>query len=193
MPWKNGRGTTRELALWPDGATFEREDWDWRVSAASVQADGPFSSFPGCERILVVTRGAGLRLAHEGADARAARLRPLEPYRFSGDGRTSAELVAGPVEDFNVIARRGRARAEAQALRLGARRARETLAAGHAFLHVLAGACVARVTGEEDAFELGTGDSLWLRALRGGEELELAGLEPEGVVLIATIAPAAAA
>ena len=33
----------------------------------------------------------------------------------------------------------------------------------------------ARVTGEEEPFELAAGDSLWLRGLRGGEELSLEG------------------
>src|SRR5687767_10413887 len=27
VPWKNGRGVTRELALWPEGASLERGDF----------------------------------------------------------------------------------------------------------------------------------------------------------------------
>ena len=57
VPWKNGRGTTRELALWPATASFEHGDWHWRLSAAEVGAAGPFSAFPECERILTVTKG----------------------------------------------------------------------------------------------------------------------------------------
>jgi environmental stress-induced protein Ves len=42
MPWKNGGGVTRELLAWPGGG-----DWQVRISVAEIEADGPFSSFPG--------------------------------------------------------------------------------------------------------------------------------------------------
>jgi hypothetical protein len=186
-PWKNGRGLTRELALWPREAAFERDDYDWRVSTARVEMGGPFSPFPGCERILVVTAGAGLMLAH-GRAAPRARLRPLEPYRFAGEWPTSAELVSGPITDLNVIARRGRVRPQLELLRLGPRRAREPLGAGQALVHLLAGAAQARVSGEEEPFELGAGASLLLAGLAGGEELELAGRAPDCLVALVTLA-----
>jgi len=189
VPWKNGRGTTTELALWPSGAAFERADYDWRLSAARVDEAGPFSPFPGCERILTVTSGAGLLLEH-GADAPRARLRRLDPYRFSGDWHTSAALVGGPVVDFNVILRRDRARAEVSALTLGTRRAREALRSPQVFLHACAGTLVARLTGEEEPFELAPGDSLWARGLTGGEELELAGQSKHCELVLVGLAPA---
>ncbi len=189
IPWKNGRGVTRELALWPAQASFERGDYDWRISAARVEEAGPFSSFPGCERLLVVTEGAGLVLVH-GERTHRARVRRLEPYRFSGEWTTTAELVGGAVSDFNVIYRPERCRPELAALSLGRRRTREPLGAGHAFAHVLAGAVAARLTGEEEPFELGPLDSLWARGLAGGEELELAGNARECAVLLVRIGPA---
>ncbi|MBM3986021.1 MAG: hypothetical protein FJ296_10095, partial [Planctomycetes bacterium] len=64
VPWRNGRGVTEELALAPPGASFERGDFDWRVARATVAQAGPFSAFPGFERVLVVVQGAGLRLEH---------------------------------------------------------------------------------------------------------------------------------
>src|SRR5579872_410027 len=96
VPWKNGLGTTMELALWPAGASMDRLDFDWRVSAATVAAAGPFSEFRGYDRILTIVSGAGLRVRH-GSHASEAELRPLEPYRFSGDWPTVAELLGGPV------------------------------------------------------------------------------------------------
>jgi len=190
LPWKNGRGTTTELALWPAEARSERGEFDWRLSSAPVDEPGPFSSFPGVERILTVTQGAGMVLVH-GADAPRARLRRLEPYRFSGDWATSAELPYGPITDFNVLFRPERVRAEVQALALGARRTRETLRTPHAFLHVLAGELVARATGEEEPFELAAGESLWLRGLTGGEELALEGRTKECEFLLVALAAAA--
>lgn len=174
VPWKNGGGRTREFALWPEDASFEEGDFAWRLSSASVNEAGPFSALPGIERILVVTVGAGLELSH-GDLAPRARLRRLEPYRFAGDWPTTAALPDGPIADFNVMLDPERARASVEALLLGRRRSRLALAEGHAFVHVLAGRCDVRVTGEEEAFELDAGDSLWLRELRGGEELDCAG------------------
>ncbi len=188
VPWKNGRGVTRELALWPAGTSFERGDFDWRLSSAPVNEAGPFSVFPGVERILVVTAGAGLVLAH-GEHAPRARLRRLEPYTFSGDWPTTAELPGGPIADFNVMLRRDHARASVEPLALGGRRTRESLAAGHAFVHVLTGACSARITGEEEPYELAALESLWLRGLRGGEELDLTGRTSPCELLIVGLGP----
>ncbi len=188
VPWKNGRGETRELALWPEGASFERGDFDWRVSLAGVSEPGAFSSFPGFERILVVTEGAGLLLSH-GDHAPRTRARALEPVRFSGDWETAAELLAGPVRDFNLIYRPGSVRAELEVLRLGARRARESLGAGQAFVHLPAGPVTARVTGEDEPIELGAQGSLWIRGLSGGEELELAGRSSATTALLVRLGP----
>ncbi len=105
VPWRNGRGVTEEVALGPAGARFEAGDFAWRVSRAGVVEDGPFSAFPGIDRVLVVTEGAGLRLTHGGAPA--VTLAPRVAHRFRGDEPTSAALVGGPVRDFNVLTRRG--------------------------------------------------------------------------------------
>ena len=134
VPWKNGRGFTDELALWPRGASFEKGDFLWRISKAAVDEPGPFSSFPGFERVLVVTQGAGLVLEH-GAAAPRARVERLVPYRFQGEWSTSAELISGRVEDFNVLTRRGAVRAEVEVLPAGPL-PRITIADGqHAFVY----------------------------------------------------------
>jgi environmental stress-induced protein Ves len=154
VPWKNGRGFTDELAIWPPGASFERGEFDWRISKAAVEEDGPFSSFPGFERVLVVTEGAGLVLDH-GAAAPRARVERLVPYRFSGDWPTRAELVDGRIADFNVICRRGAAHAEVEVQPAGAQRRIAAARAEHLFVH-----------------DLASGESLWLEAC-AGRELEL--------------------
>jgi environmental stress-induced protein Ves len=182
-PWKNGRGTTVELALWPAGSDFERGTFQWRISRARVEAAGPFSSFPGFERVLLATSGAGLELAH-GELAPRARLRALEPYRFSGDWPTSAELLGGPVDDFNVVARRGAWEADVQVLRLGLRRAREAPAAEHALAHLVRGSARGRVSGEDEPYALETGDTLWVRGLGASDELDLAGASEDALVLL---------
>jgi len=42
IPWKNGKGTTTELAI-SDGGTLDH--FAWRLSIASVVEDGEFSDF----------------------------------------------------------------------------------------------------------------------------------------------------
>ena len=49
-PWKNGGGTTTEVAVFPAGASFD--DFGWRISIADIARGGPFSQFPGIDRTL---------------------------------------------------------------------------------------------------------------------------------------------
>jgi uncharacterized protein len=46
MPWKNGQGTTTEIAVSPKDAGLEGKSFDWRVSIATVEKDCEFSRFP---------------------------------------------------------------------------------------------------------------------------------------------------
>ena len=111
--WKNGAGTTREIAVEPAGAGTD--DFDWRLSLAEVERDAPFSAFPGVDRCVVLLRGQGMVLQAEGA-AGAHDLRPLQPWSFPGERAIAARLHAGPCSDFNVMTRRGRWRADVRAL-----------------------------------------------------------------------------
>lgn len=105
MPWKNGGGTTTEIAVAPDGASLN--DFDWRISMAHVGQDGPFSSFPGIDRTLSVLTGAGITLAFD--DGERVRLdRASAPCPFAADRAVEGLLVDGPIDDLNVMSRRGR-------------------------------------------------------------------------------------
>ena len=106
VPWKNGGGTTAEVAAFPEGAGFDA--FGWRVSMADVETDGPFSAFPGVDRTLIVVEGAGLELDVEGASYRLDASSPK--LSFSGDDPTIGRLLAGPIRDLNVMTRRGRFR-----------------------------------------------------------------------------------
>lgn len=185
-PWRNGRGFTDELALEPRGSSLERGDFRWRVSRAKVAENGPFSTFAGCERILVLLDGGAVSLEH-GEHAPRTRVRPLEPYRFSGDWPTQATLLGAPASDFNVIYRPELARADVEVLRVGLRRARLQLDAPRAFLHIPAGRLVARVTGEEEPLRLESGDSLSMANLLAGDELDLQGEREDSLALLVRI------
>jgi hypothetical protein len=77
----------------------------WRVSMAGVATDGPFSGFPGFDRHLMVLSGDGMILddCPSGPILMEGTLRPVS---FSGDWPVSARLIGGPVQDFNLFARR---------------------------------------------------------------------------------------
>lgn len=105
-PWKNGGGLTREVAVSPAGAGFET--FDWRISIASVQKDGPFSHLPGIDRRLAVLEG---RVALTLGQQASVELSPDSPaITLAGDTPTHARLSAGAVTDLNVMTRRGRFR-----------------------------------------------------------------------------------
>jgi uncharacterized protein len=105
MPWKNGGGETTEIAVFPEGAGLS--DFDWRISMARVDGDGPFSLFPDIERTLAILEGAGIVLDVEG-HAPIRLTIDSEPHAFPADAPTSATLIDGSILDFNVMSRRGK-------------------------------------------------------------------------------------
>jgi environmental stress-induced protein Ves len=114
-PWKNGRGLTREVAREPDEDTAAGVGFDWRISLADVDVSGPFSSYDGVDRVIVLLEGASMRLTVDGV---VHDLRPLEPFAFDGAAQTQCELPSGPTHDLNVMSARGRVTAAVEILRL---------------------------------------------------------------------------
>ncbi|MFQ0816027.1 HutD-family protein [Brucella anthropi] len=104
MPWKNGGGITVEIAIHPQAASVE--DFDWRLSMATVAGDGPFSVFPGIDRTLSVLEGEGIVLDIEGQATPLTR--ESAPLAFAADARVSARLIDKAITDLNVMTRRGR-------------------------------------------------------------------------------------
>lgn len=109
-PWKNGGGVTREIVCHvPDAGTAT---FDWRVSIAHIAANGPFSLFPGVDRVITLLEGSGVRLrSSSDPSSRAVRIdhllnSPLEPFSFPGDVPVEAELLGSDCHDFNVMTRR---------------------------------------------------------------------------------------
>lgn len=107
MPWKNGGGSTTELAIFPPGATLE--NFVWRLSSAYVESAGPFSHFAGVDRSLAILSGDGLIL--HGHDEHSVPThvhldQGSQAYRFPGELAIQAELCGGPVLDLNLMTRR---------------------------------------------------------------------------------------
>lgn len=103
MPWRNGGGSTTEIAVSPAGASLET--FEWRLSMATVERDGPFSTFPGIDRTLTLLDGARMDLTLAQRDT--VVLTPAAPtLAFTGEAEVHAAVPAGPITDFNVMTRR---------------------------------------------------------------------------------------
>jgi environmental stress-induced protein Ves len=103
VPWKNGGGVTREIRVEPPEASLV--DFDWRLSIADVAAEGPFSSFPGIDRIIVLTKGESMQL-HDSLAGTCHILQQNSPFHFAGEAAIHATLPHGPTQDFNLMWRR---------------------------------------------------------------------------------------
>lgn len=96
--WRNGGGITHELAAWPTP-----DDWQWRVSVARIDRDGPFSAFEDVQRWFAVLTGNGVRLSWP---THQTTLTPQsQPLSFAGAPACHAQLVDGVTLDFNLMTR----------------------------------------------------------------------------------------
>ena len=112
-PWKNGGGTTREIASWPPGAGIDA--FDWRVSIATIVKAAPFSLFPGVDRTIMLLEGGSVQL-HADDGSFDHRLDAHEPFSFSGDVALGCTMWGGESTDFNVMSRRARCRSNVEVL-----------------------------------------------------------------------------
>lgn len=189
--WANGGGWTREVLRWPAGAADGA--WDWRLSIAEVDRDGPFSRLEGVERVLVLLAGEGMTLAPEPAEGDGEAPAPivLEPphaiARFPGERALHARLHAGPTRDFNLMWRRGRVDAQLWLRPLVGAMVFFAAPGERWAVHVVAGS--ARAKDRPGADTLEQGDSALLGADGAGGRLILDGA---GTLLVIRLAPPAA-
>jgi hypothetical protein len=137
MPWKNGFGTTTEIAIDPPTADVGGR-FRWRLSIADVERSGPFSAFPGYERTIMVIAGNGMDMAID--DRPARRLdRLFESFAFSGDSVAECRLLDGPIRDFNLMVARSSLRSCLEVLHLDETPRLLDLASGDRIVHCFDG------------------------------------------------------
>ena len=91
-------GTTSELLILPKDASFKKENYNLRISIATIEVEeSTFTALPGVNRILTILNGE-LELIHEGHHT--TTLKQYEQDSFLGDWRTRS---IGKVRDFNVM------------------------------------------------------------------------------------------
>ena len=113
MPWKNGGGTTFEVAVHPQSA-----DWGsfaWRVSIAEIAAAGRSRRSWGSTARSWSLPAAAWCL--RGIREDAVEIRPYDCVTFAGEAQVESRLLDGPTRDFNVMTRRGAARADVRVVR----------------------------------------------------------------------------
>ncbi len=157
MPWKNGGGTTTEIwkAVSPDGEML------WRLSIADVARDGPFSSFPGIDRWIMVINGKGMELTIDGHHHRLDD--PFQPFAFSGDAETECHLIEGAIRDFNLMVARSYGSGALRVSHL-APGAPQPFAENVAALHVLRGS----IELESGTIQRMSADDTWVAGTYGG-------------------------
>lgn len=102
MPWRNGRGSTLEIAREP----VTGGDFAWRLSLADIDRDGEFSPYPGYRRAIALVAGNNLRLTFKQHGNSA--LDPMRrATRFEGEWETRCAIPEGRCTDLSLIVRRG--------------------------------------------------------------------------------------
>lgn len=178
MPWQNGGGTTRQVAVDPPEGSLAT-GFRWRVSVAQVGQGGPFSRLPGVDRSLWLVRGRGMRLALP--DREIALDRPFARFDFAGETPIEAALLDGPCEDCNVMTRRGEVEVDARIEQLAPGAPIEVASAPQRLVLALEGLIGA--TGP--ACAISCGDAL---LLEGGDDVAVTA-RTEAAVLVARFWP----
>ena len=101
MPWRNGLGSTLEIAREPAAG----EQFAWRLSLADIERDTDFSLYPGYSRALVLIAGDSLSLRF-GGHGRSLLDSRKRGARFEGDWQTRCSLPQGRCTDLSLIVRK---------------------------------------------------------------------------------------
>ncbi len=100
-PWKNGGGTTVDIAFSGDV---------WRFGRTPIVQPGPFSDYTGYDRVQVLVSGSGLVLDTPTGEIDVRQ--PFRPVRFTGETKIVSRLEAGPVEVVNLIGARAKVKVD---------------------------------------------------------------------------------
>jgi environmental stress-induced protein Ves len=191
MPWRNGAGVTREIAREP----ARGENFAWRLSLASLQVNGPFSSYTGYERCVALVDGRGFRLHVAGAATQTLAARGTHAL-FAGAAQASCELLDGPCTDLSLMVHEPGTIDGVTRLAISAEQSLADAPGKLQALFVLFGAvrCIPAGPGISDAatgqwFELKAHDTLLIRGQGRSWSIARATHEAAGLLAITFTAP----
>ena len=94
--WSGGK--TTELFIYPKNACYADRNFDWRISAATVEDEKSiFTNLPGIKRQIIITEGKTI-LEHK--EQYKITLNPFEKDIFMGEWET---ISYGKASDFNLM------------------------------------------------------------------------------------------
>ena len=165
--WRNGMGVSWDIASQAD----LENGFGWRLAIARIDADVPFSIYPGVDRFFTLIEGSGIDLDLEDTGTLACRDLFI-PYPFPSDVPARCRLRAGPCRALNLFTRRDAWCATAEVMT----RATDIAHDGPVLLFALAGSA------DVDGVALGQGDAA---VASGGVRVST-----EGSLFAATLWPA---
>lgn len=96
------KGTSQELFIYPPASNFQKRDFLFRISLATVEAEtSEFTPLPGIQRTLMLLKGEHT-LMHKGHHTRS--LLPFDQDYFRGEWQTSSR---GKATNFNLMCSTG--------------------------------------------------------------------------------------
>ncbi|WP_158020760.1 HutD family protein [Chromobacterium sphagni] len=170
MPWANGGGQTCELFRLAHPARADA--FAVRLSIADVAQGGPFSHFPGVDRLLGLLEGDGMELSLD--DGGSLRLdAPGQIASFGGEAAVQCRLLGGALRDCNLMLARDWGRGELSRLSLSAGQDLSVPVADMTLLYLQRGewrcdgrllppACLLAAEGEALALQAQTDGVAWL-------------------------------
>ncbi len=164
VPWKNGLGTTLEIAT---DAMEPGGPWSWRLSIADVPSRAPFSKFPGIDRHLAVLDGLGMKLYRGEADPTEAAQQPIAipregtAFAFAGEDVFIGEPIGHGVRDANLMLDRRRWRGSLEVLR-NASECSVTTDADLTLVYAAQGTCFLPAERKHESLHLSEGSTVLL-------------------------------
>lgn len=103
VPWQNGAGLTRQIAIFPTDADIN--NFIWRISVAEIKGDSEYSQFADARRTQMLLSGDGVELSlpHEVCVLNIQ----YQSIEFIGNDTMSCRTLNGPCQVLNVMVRQG--------------------------------------------------------------------------------------
>lgn len=159
-------GTSTELFIHPADGNFQKREFIFRISTATVDAEETnFSDFTGLTRILMILRGK-LTLIHE--DRYTKELNEFDQDTFDGSWKTRSK---GKVQDFNLMFNAS-CKGKVEHVKLGSGdRTEIEVGKEKIFLFIFAGTFEVgdAVVNQGDLIEVVEGTSIGIRCLEAGD------------------------
>ncbi len=91
-------GSTTEIYIYPEGATYQQRNFQFRISTATIEiSESTFTSLPGIRRKIMILDGQ-IQLTHRGNYSK--QLNKFDTDSFLGDWET---VSLGYATDFNLM------------------------------------------------------------------------------------------